>query len=568
MGPRFYYNQGTGRSYIDATKISCDDLESANISADNVKSATLTGTPQNALPQTVVDYTASQTTANALYVINKPNLSAVAISGNYADLSSAPNLSNFNTTTVTSTGNISGPINATTIAASGNTALKSLSATRVTTPVVSLAGGLAGSTQGLTTFQQSVGTITSLHNNTEDTANTFYAGGQFRIDNRPQAFGGDAFRWFWRQANATSLTQTAALSNVGAMTVASSLSVPTVTTNTIVLPNANFTGQYGELKGLPGTQTATPANISVLQANTATIDTATVNGNLAATRIASQTLYAAQNLRIEYNPNFTSLQVGGQSDLGFTRFLTPPGFPCPTATFTNFGQGPAGNVNPANTVTTQLNFSQYAQQAGFIGAMMQVRDDGLPVFVNNAFVRNPSAYIAFQTGGADRLVVGNAGVVSVPGTISTSTVTQTAGSFLSRYQLNTNVTIPANATVFLNTWPTTATTIIGAAAPVGCDGTNFTINRSGVYSVIAHVRFSATATENSAIFTSNSGTWGNSKINQANTSAYDPNAVYTGFFAQGDVLTMQAFSTVANSVLANQFGVPTYIQFVLLTPTA
>ena len=597
MPPGFYYNEGTGRSYIDATRIDCSQLNAANVSANSVSSASLSGGAQNGLGQQVVDYTATTTTSNALYIINKPVLSNVATSGAYSSLTGVPTLSN--------------------VAITG--AYSSLTGTPVLANVATtgLYSSLAGRPANLSSF-------------TNDLTN----------------FGNIV-------SNSVSVT--------GNVTISKALAVTgDVATNLLQLPNANFTGQYSELKGTPNAAYTASSNIGTLVASSIAANTLTMGANVdypvnitqnytsgvnnyshaitslnplqslgevflmqvgqtASTYGTSylghvnqgsnnSTCYATIGLygqdrilnvtgnrqvgintttpqyaldvggkvqsngvivngavSIVYNPSTVGLVCASTAQMAYTQFVTPTGYSCPTVAYTNSGTA-TYSPNAANTVTTQMNFVCGAQQAGNAAAI-QVKDDGQPFYVNGGLVQ-PSAYISFQTGATERLLIGNSGMVTVAGNISTTSVTQTGASYLSRYQLSSNVAVASGGSSTLNTWSTSPAKTVGQAASVSCDGTNFTINRAGIYNVLYHVRFNATASENSSLLYSSSGTWGASVLNQSGTAAYDPNSTYTGYLAKADVLYATAFSSATNSVLANSFNIPTFMQFTLLTPCA
>ena len=600
MPPSFYFNEGTGRSYIDATRIVCSQLNAANVSANTVSSNSLSGGAQNGLGPQVVDYSASQTSSNSYAIINKPVLSNVATTGSYLALANVPNFAN-----VAFTNNYNSLSN-----------LPALSQVAYTGAYAALSGkpaNLSSFTNDLTTYGNVVGNSLTITGNASVTKNLVVTG------------------------------------NVSA--------------NLISLPNANFTGQYSELKGVPSATYTASSNIGTLVANSVAINSTSdspfnitennsggangythamtalnpaqstgeafvmqvgqtaaqygcsylghVNqggqysnnylslGLYAADRILNVTgnkqvginttnpqynldvvgnaqvsslitagggLYTNKAVQIAYNANSVGLLCYGPATMGYTQFGTPTGMTCPTVSYQ--GPGPSfGATNPANTVTTTLNFVPNGYQAAYTAAALQVRDDGQPYLVNGSYVQ-PSAYLSFQTGGTERLLIGNTGQVSVSGNIVTQSVTQTAASYLSRYQLSTNVPIGTSTITTLNAWPQTPTKTVGAAAPISCDGTNFTVNRSGIWAVQYHPRFNATASENSSILASSSGTWGSGVINQMGTAAYDPNSMYTGYLAKGDVLYGQAFSSSNNSIIANTFGIPSYMHWTLLTPCA
>ena len=213
MSASFFYNEGTGRSYINATRIDCGTLEAANVLANTVSSASLSGAAQNALQQTVVDYTANVATSNALYIINKPLLSSVATSGSYSSLTGTPSLSNVALTGAYSS--LSGTPNLANVATSG------------------LYSSLSGRPANLSSFNNDL--------------NTF--------------------------SNSVSVT--------GNVSVSKSLVVTgSISANLVQLPNANFTGQYSELKGVPSTASSASANIGSLVANTIAANTLTLIANV------------------------------------------------------------------------------------------------------------------------------------------------------------------------------------------------------------------------------------------------------------------------------------------------
>ena len=213
MSTGFYYNEGTGRSYLRATRIDCGTLDAANVLANTVSSASLGGAAQNAIEQTVVDYTANTTTSNALYIVNKPLLSSVATSGLYSSLTGTPSLANV----------------ATSGAYSSLTGTPSLSNVALTGAYSSLSGRPAN----LSSFNND---LTAFSNNVSVTGN---------------------------------------------VTVSKALAVAgTVSANLISLPNANFTGQYSELKNTPNAAYSASSNVGTLVASSIAANTLTLSANV------------------------------------------------------------------------------------------------------------------------------------------------------------------------------------------------------------------------------------------------------------------------------------------------
>ena len=620
MPPTCFYNQGTGRSYINATRIDCGTLDAANVTANSVSSSSLSGGAQNGLGPQIVDYNASTTSSNSYAIINKPVLAQVATTGSYNSLANVPALSNVA---------ITGSYN-------------------------SLANIPSFANVAFTNSYNSLSNLPAL-------SQVAYTGAYANLSGKPtnlSSFTNDLTSF----SNSVTIT--------GNATVSKSLVVAgNVSANLIVLPNANFTGKYSELQGTPSATYTASSNIGTLVANTiagntlslsanvdypvnitenyssgvngythalSAINTAqalgeafvmqvgqtagqygcsylghvnqgpqnstnyatiglysqdrilnvTANrqvgvntttpayaldvvGNVRTTALltANNGIYSGACVNIGYNPNVYALLCPGSAQMGFTQFGTGQGMPFSRVDNSNGGPGPGiGNPWSANTVTNTLNFIPNSFQQGNAAAI-QVRDDGNQYLVNGGYVQ-PSAYMSFQTGGTERLLIGNSGQVTVAGNITTTSVTQTNASFLSRYQLTSNVAISSGGTATLNTWPQTPSNTVGAAAPISCDGTNFTINRSGIYSVHHHARYNASASENSSILQSSGGTWGQSVLDQSGTAAYDPNPIYTGYLAKGDVLYARAFSSSTNTVCANVYGIPTFMHFALLTPCA
>ena len=201
MPPGFYYNEGTGRSYIDATRIDCSQLNAANVSAKTVSSSNLSGGAQNGLGPQVVDYLATTTSSNSYAIINKPALAQVALTGSYLSLVGTPNLSNV----------------------------------AVTGSYRDLANVPSFANVAFTNSYNSLSNLPAL-------SQVAYTGSYANLTGRP--------------ANLTSFNNDLTtfpnnLTTAGNVTVTKALAAGTVSANLITLPNASFTGQYSELKGLP-----------------------------------------------------------------------------------------------------------------------------------------------------------------------------------------------------------------------------------------------------------------------------------------------------------------------------
>ena len=727
MPPSVYYNQGTGRSYINATRIDCGTLEAGNVTANSVSSTSLTGGAQNGLGQQVVDWNANVTTSNALYVINKPNLSSFTANsvatgaltvapsnvaqvtiGNTGQIkvqsndpgiiamgtvgtagtaraslglgtvdggttpnwvlgqnrggtgSATADLYIYNwttgqtplvisntcqTTTLTcnvavagnlsASGNISGAINASTLSASGNATLASVTAGNLTST-----GNITGAVSASTLSASGNTALGSV------TAGNVMAGTLTATGNISGPVNASTLS---ASGNATLASVSAG--NVGASKVTAGNVVVTgnISAPLISLPNANFTGQYSELKGVPSGNTIAANTLSVttnadypisitenysggangythaLSAlnpaqstgeafimqvgqtaaqygtsylghvnqgglysnNYATIgvygqdrivnvtgnrmvgiNTTTpaynldVVGNIHSTGIAYANGGVQTNgcVSIGYNPSVIALLCPGVAQMGFTTFQTAPGFPCPQVTFQN-----AGTVSytplPANTVTTTLNFICNGFQAS-TAACIQVRDDGQPFQPSGTPIQS-SAYISFQTGATERLLIGNSGVVSVPGTFVTPTLKQT-NAYSTRYTLTSNQSLAATTDTVLTSWSGSNTTTLGA--PITVSNGVFTTTAAGVWSIQAHVRFNATAAENAVTLYSTGGSVfsNGTRIAIADNSVYDVCVAFTGYLASGDSFDVAAYSTIANSVTAATGSILTYIQMTLM----
>ena len=599
MPPGFYYNEGTGRSYIDATRIDCSQLNAANVSAKTVSSSNLSGGAQNGLGPQVVDYLATTTSSNSYAIINKPALAQVALTGSYLSLVGTPNLSNV----------------------------------AVTGSYRDLANVPSFANVAFTNSYNSLSNLPAL-------SQVAYTGSYANLTGRP--------------ANLTSFNNDLTtfpnnLTTAGNVTVTKALAAGTVSANLITLPNASFTGQYSELKGLPVANSIAANTLSL----TANVDypvnitenyTAGANGyshplsalnptqstgeafvmqvgqtastyaasyfghvnqgaaNSYATiglygqdRILNVTankqvginttnpqynldvvgnaqvsslitagggLYTNKAVQIAYNANSVGLLCYGPATMGYTQFGTPTGMTCPTVSYQ--GPGPSfGATNPANTVTTTLNFVPNGYQAAYTAAALQVRDDGQPYLVNGSYVQ-PSAYLSFQTGGTERLLIGNSGVVSVPGTFVTPTLKQT-NAYSSRYTLSANQALAAGSEALLTGWgsPTTFNT---QGAPVTFSNGNFTTTVAGVWSLQVRIRYNATASENATTIYSAGGTAfaSGSRLATNDTSVYDLCVPFTGYLASGDSFQVQSYSSIANSVVAQSGNIYSFFHLTLL----
>ena len=476
MPPSFYFNEGTGRSYIDATRIVCSQLNAANVSANSVSSASLSGGAQNGLGPQVVDYNASTTSSNSYAIINKPVLAQVATTGSYLNLANVPNFAN-----VAFTNNYNSLSN-----------LPALSQVAYTGAYAALSGkpaNLSSFTNDLTTFGNSL-TITgnasvskSLTVSGNVTANLIslpnanFTGQYSELKGTPNAA-------YTASSNVGNLVASTIAANT--LSVSANVDYPvTITQNfssgvngyshaiTALNPAQSngeaFMMQFGQTAGTYGTsyfghvnQGPTSSNnyatvglygqdriLNVTGNRQVGINTTTpqynldVAGNVHVSSLLTTDggLYSGKTVYIAYNAGTYGMLCYGPATMASTQFVTPTGYPCPTVTYTN--GGPANNAPwPANTVTTTMNFQPNSSQATLVGAAIQIRDDGNPFIVNGGYVQ-PSAYMSFQTGATERLLIGNSGQVTVPGTLVVGGVSRFQSNLL--VNVNDNTCLIADA---------------------------------------------------------------------------------------------------------------------------
>ena len=358
MPPALFYNQGTKRSYINATTIDCDNLSAANVKANSVSSGSLTGGAQNGLGQQYVDYNANVTTSNSLYIINKPALSNVATSGAYLSLSGTPTLSNVaitgayaslsgrpanlsqftndianygnvvgNNLSITGASKVSTLVGNTVTLSAANTLplFVGLNGTANTTGLAMQLSSTAGAADiGLCFNQAGVNSYGIVQR--AGTSSTGNAGRVAFVQNLYPGNPGTEQMCILQNGSVgvNTTTPTSTLSVVGNASITGNLTAPL-----IQLPNASFSGKYSELQGVPAAANNAVGTFGSLSANTLTVSNATSLKATTATSLAANTmtLSTANTLPLFVGLNGTAnttgvamqlSSAGGAGDIGLS----------------------------------------------------------------------------------------------------------------------------------------------------------------------------------------------------------------------------------------------------------